>query len=143
MVTRLVPSAAIAALTNGVLAWPETASTARLTVRLREVFWWSAITGDQPPSSLPMDMNPAFSTSGGGVKSILADHSSPSGGDDIRYWTRTANGGTTLGFADRSQIVGRAFGVAVSLDPDHYYKPRWDRFFSGFATGAAKDEPGK
>jgi signal peptidase I len=40
---------------------------------------------------------------------------------DSRYW----------GFADRSQIVGRAVGVAVSLDPENSFKPRWGRFFNG------------
>jgi signal peptidase I len=40
---------------------------------------------------------------------------------DSRWW----------GYADRDQIVGRAVGVAVSLDPDKSYKPRWDRFFRG------------
>jgi hypothetical protein len=39
LVTRLVPSAAIAAFTNGVFLIPETTSTVRLKVRLREVFW--------------------------------------------------------------------------------------------------------
>ena len=34
-----------------------------------------------------------------------------------------------FGFIARDQIVGRAFGVAISLDREHYYQPRWDRFF--------------
>jgi signal peptidase I len=29
----------------------------------------------------------------------------------------------------RERIVGRASRVALSLDPEHYYKPRWERFF--------------
>ena len=33
-------------------------------------------------------------------------------------------------FVDRSQIVGRASRVVVSVDPEHSYKPRWDRFFA-------------
>ncbi len=37
----------------------------------------------------------------------------------------------TFGFIARDQIVGRAFGVAISLDREHYYQPRWDRFFRG------------
>src|SRR3954466_12306702 len=35
-----------------------------------------------------------------------------------------------FGFVDRSLIVGRASGVAISLDPDHSYFPRWKRFFT-------------
>ncbi len=35
-----------------------------------------------------------------------------------------------FGFVDRSQIVGKAFGVAISFE-DHWYNPRWGRFFSG------------
>lgn len=34
-----------------------------------------------------------------------------------------------FGFVERSRIVGRATAVVVSLDPDHYYLPRWSRFF--------------
>ena len=33
-----------------------------------------------------------------------------------------------LGFAGRQEILGRARYVAFSLDPDHYYLPRKDRF---------------
>jgi len=58
---------------------------------------------------------------------------------DARYWGPNQ----TIGFADRDSIVGRAFGVAVSLDPDHSYKPRWGRFFQGFKSGEPKDEAGK
>jgi signal peptidase I len=39
---------------------------------------------------------------------------------DSRFW----------GAVDRSQIVGRASMVVISLDHDHYYEPRWSRFFS-------------
>jgi signal peptidase I len=38
---------------------------------------------------------------------------------DSRFW----------GFLDRNNIVGRASAVAISLDPDNYYLPRWHRFF--------------
>jgi signal peptidase I len=62
---------------------------------------------------------------------------------DARYWTKMPDGSTTIGFADRDQIVGRAFGVAVSLDPEHSYSPRWDRFFKGFKTGETKGDGGK
>ena len=34
------------------------------------------------------------------------------------------------GAVDRSQIVGRASTVVLSLDPQHSYKPRWHRFFT-------------
>jgi signal peptidase I len=35
-----------------------------------------------------------------------------------------------FGFVDRKQILGRANSIVISLDPDHYYRPRWDRFLS-------------
>lgn len=39
---------------------------------------------------------------------------------DSRFWGSVA----------RDQIVGRASGVAMSLDPDRTYRPRWGRFFT-------------
>src|SRR5687768_11227326 len=39
---------------------------------------------------------------------------------DSRYW----------GAVERSRIVGRASAVAISLDPDNSYQPRWQRFFT-------------
>jgi len=36
-----------------------------------------------------------------------------------------------FGEVDASLIVGRATAVAISVDPDHYYVPRWNRFFTG------------
>ena len=35
-----------------------------------------------------------------------------------------------IGFVARASIVGRAFGVAYSLDAEHWYRPRGDRLFS-------------
>ncbi|MCP3964445.1 MAG: signal peptidase I [bacterium] len=35
-----------------------------------------------------------------------------------------------FGPVDRSYILGQATKVALSLDREHYYRPRWDRFFS-------------
>jgi signal peptidase I len=35
-----------------------------------------------------------------------------------------------FGFVDRSEIIGQATGVALSLDYDNWYQPRWSRFFS-------------
>ena len=40
--------------------------------------------------------------------------------DDSRYW----------GFVPRGLIVGRASAVAISLDPENSYLPRWNRFFT-------------
>jgi signal peptidase I len=39
---------------------------------------------------------------------------------DSRYW----------GPVKRDQIVGRASLVVLSVDRKHYFKPRWDRFFT-------------
>ena len=38
---------------------------------------------------------------------------------DSRFW----------GMVDRDQIVGEALGVAISVDPERSYAPRWERFF--------------
>ena len=35
-----------------------------------------------------------------------------------------------IGAVQRNRILGRATGIIVSLDPQHYRLPRWDRFFS-------------
>jgi len=40
---------------------------------------------------------------------------------DSRYW----------GAVDRNRIVGRASMVVISLDRQHYFEPRWHRFFTG------------
>ena len=40
--------------------------------------------------------------------------------NDSRFW----------GTVDRGQIVGRASMVMMSLDHQHYYAPRWHRFFT-------------
>ena len=40
---------------------------------------------------------------------------------DSRYW----------GTVERNRIVGRATTVVLSFDRQHYWFPRWDRFFSG------------
>jgi signal peptidase I len=36
-----------------------------------------------------------------------------------------------FGFVDRNLIVGQALAVVVSVNPEHSYSPRWDRFFLG------------
>lgn len=36
-----------------------------------------------------------------------------------------------FGFVPREKILGRAFGTAFSLDHDHWYCPRWERFLRG------------
>src|SRR4051794_22368645 len=41
-----------------------------------------------------------------------------------------SNDSRYYGFVDRGQIVGRASRVVVSVDPQHNFKPRWERFFS-------------
>lgn len=35
-----------------------------------------------------------------------------------------------FGFVDRERILGRAVAVALSVDPENYYMPRWGRFFT-------------
>lgn len=35
-----------------------------------------------------------------------------------------------FGFVKREEILGRATSIVISLDKSHYYKPRWERFFS-------------
>jgi len=42
---------------------------------------------------------------------------------DSRYWGPVA----------RNQIVGRATAVVISLDREHYWLPRWQRFFSSLS----------
>ena len=34
-----------------------------------------------------------------------------------------------IGYIDRDRIVGRATAIVGSVDPEHFPKPRWDRFF--------------
>jgi len=41
--------------------------------------------------------------------------------NDSRFW----------GALDRNRIVGRALMVVLSLDRQHYFEPRWHRFFTG------------
>lgn len=36
-----------------------------------------------------------------------------------------------FGLVDRDFIYGRALAVAGSVNPDHYFWPRWERFFTG------------
>jgi hypothetical protein len=31
----------------------------------------------------------------------------------------------------RDRIVGEALATVISLDRNHYYRPRWSRFFRG------------
>jgi len=35
-----------------------------------------------------------------------------------------------FGSVERSRIIGKATGIVMSLDPDRYYAPRWDRFLN-------------
>jgi signal peptidase I len=36
------------------------------------------------------------------------------------------------GAVERKRIVGKATAIVLSTDREHYWKPRWDRFFSSF-----------
>ena len=42
-----------------------------------------------------------------------------------------SNDSRFLGTVGRNRIVGRASMVVISLDREHYFEPRWRRFFSG------------
>lgn len=35
-----------------------------------------------------------------------------------------------FGFVERKRIVGQATAIVLSVNPENYYYPRWDRFFS-------------
>ena len=35
-----------------------------------------------------------------------------------------------FGFVDRDRIIGRALAIVASLDINHHYHPRWERFFT-------------
>jgi signal peptidase I len=41
--------------------------------------------------------------------------------NDSRFW----------GTVERNRIVGRASMVVISIDHQHYFEPRWHRFFTG------------
>ena len=38
-----------------------------------------------------------------------------------------------IGLVDRDRILGRAHAIAFSLDYEHHYAPRFDRFFGGIS----------
>jgi len=42
-----------------------------------------------------------------------------------------SNDSRYIGLIPRRQIVGKALAVAFSLDRNHYYQPRFERFFTG------------
>jgi signal peptidase I len=42
-----------------------------------------------------------------------------------------SNDSRYIGYIERRRIVGEATAVAFSLDRNHYWKPRFDRFFKG------------
>jgi signal peptidase I len=44
-----------------------------------------------------------------------------------------SNDSRYIGLIPRRQIVGRALAVAFSLDRNHLYAPRLDRFFKGLS----------
>ena len=35
-----------------------------------------------------------------------------------------------FGFVDRNQVIGQALAIVISLDINHNYQPRWERFFT-------------
>lgn len=52
-----------------------------------------------------------------------------------KYWMMGDNRDNSsdsrvIGFVDRQSIFGRAHAVAFSVDPDNYYWPRFERFFT-------------
>ncbi len=79
--------------------------------------------GDRPHPIMTLPTRPAARTFGpvhvpDGEYLVLGDNRDNSA--DSRY----------IGFIPRDTIVGRAFGVAYSLDADRWYRPRWDRTFT-------------
>jgi signal peptidase I len=49
---------------------------------------------------------------------------------DSRYFTVDGATGSPRIFVDRNDIVGKATAVAISVDLNHHWLPRWSRFFS-------------
>jgi signal peptidase I len=53
---------------------------------------------------------------------------------DSRFFTVDGRPGSPEVFVDRSNIVGKATAVAISLDLNHYWIPRWGRFFKALPS---------
>ena len=47
-----------------------------------------------------------------------------------------------IGWVDRDRILGRAHAIAFSLDYEHHYAPRFDRFFERCIGLAAAEQSG-
>lgn len=73
-------------------------------------------------------ITPAFST----LKSSFSEIVIPPGQYFVMGDNRDqSNDSRYIGLIPEDTIYGRCPGVALSLDPEHNYSPRWDRFFSG------------
>lgn len=73
-------------------------------------------------------ITPAFAT----LKSSFAEIVIPPGQYFVMGDNRDqSNDSRYIGLIPEHTIYGRCPGIALSLDPENRYSPRWDRFFSG------------
>lgn len=80
--------------------------------------------------SLDGRVHPVMTTPGVPARNSFPPLAVPNG----QYWVMGDNRDQSadsryFGFVGRDLIVGKATRIVLSLDRDHYYLPRWERFF--------------